>query len=332
MKCRLNLCLVFCILILGVTFLLGFARGKGYPHLECKRGYILDRKGEPLVLNKENYQAFFLIRGKSLLGEDVPPQVKPYLSGTLDLPKKGLVLLSNSLTLDEVKVLKEVKDVIIKGSMERRPLYQSLSPLIGRMAESEGYSGMEKVFEPILKNGKSVLTSLDTNFLKKIYYLNKSYKALDLNGVALFSLKTGELIGYYGQGEKNFLEEPILIAKEDFPAKIKKVNWELGSYEAREEGNLLRITPLHLVKAYLARVCGSEFEPTILPQEDSRCPSISEPLELESLIAYGKERWLYLKIKGEFIYVLTGILKSEEGKPFLLEDIKKDFSFLIKLL
>lgn len=332
MRCRFNLCLVLCILVLGITFLVGLAKGRGYPLLEGKRGYILDRKGEPLVLNKENYQAYFLIRGKSLLGDDIPPQVKPYLSGTLDLPKKGLVLLSNSLSLDEVKVLREVKDVIIKGSMERRPLYQSISPLLGRIAESEGLSGMEKAFESILKNGKSVLTSLDTNFLKKMYYLNKSYPAFNLNGLALFNLKTGELIGYYGQGEKEFLEEPILIAKEYFPAKIKKVNWELGSYEAKEEGNLLKITPLHLVKAYLIRVCGVEFEPTLLPQDTLRCPSFLEPIELENLIPYGEKRWLYIKIKGEFIYVLSGALTPEEGKLFSWEDMQKNLATLVKLL
>ncbi len=330
MKLRFDICLILCALVLGVTFLLGFAKGKGYPHLSCKRGYILDRKGEPLVLNKENYQAYFLIRGKSLLGEDVPDQVKPYLTGTLDLPKKGLILLSNTLSLEEVKVLSGVKDVIIKGSTERRPIYEGLRAILGRTTESEGLTGMEKAFESSLKEGKSILTSLDTNFLKRIYYLSKTYQNLNLNGFALFSLKTGELLGYYGQEEKDFLEKAILIPKEHLPARVKKVTWEIGSHDAKEEGNLLRITPLHIVKAYFTKLCEVEFEPTLLPQENPRCQALSEPEERELFLLLGDERWLYFGIKGENLYVLSGTLKPQEERTFTLEDLKKNLLTLVK--
>ncbi|MFN4196871.1 MAG: hypothetical protein ACK4FM_02555, partial [Caldimicrobium sp.] len=190
MKCRCNLCLILALIILFLVILFNFEKGSGYYTSKSKRGYILDRNGEPLVIYKESFQAYYLIPRRNFLGSDVPEEIKAYLPKPLDLPKKGLVLLSDSLTLEEKEKLAKVKNVSIRRNVEREILLEGLDPLIGITAGDKGISGIEKVLEGKLLKGESVFISIDTHYLNKVYNLINMYPSYNIKGIAQFDLKT----------------------------------------------------------------------------------------------------------------------------------------------
>lgn len=315
----------------------GFSPGKGFSpafeEFDVKRGYLLDREGEPLILNKEIFKAYLILKGKSLLGRDWPEELRPYIKNPLDLPEKGLYLLSENLSFEEVKKLKKVENVVIKGELERKPLFEGLKPLIGEVSEGKGISGLEKTFDPLLKKGESVFTSLDAKILKRIYYINKNFENFFIEGIALFKLSTGELVGYYSRGEKQWLEKRIFLSQKELIGKIENVRWELGSLEKRENNFLVEMTPLHMIKAFLREACGKPLEPTIIPKKKDLC----EPLEREIDAFYLIENsgdWIYFTSKSNLLYVLFGTLSmdKEENSNEKFEKFKSNLQYLVRNL
>jgi len=309
MKCRINICLLGAIIILLFTLFLGFSTGKGmyYKMNEAvKRGYILDRNGEPLVINRESFKAYLILKGSSLLGKDIPDEIRPYLPKTLDLPKKGIILLAENLNLDEAKRLSKVENVIVKGFLERKALFEELSPLLGQVQHEEGISGLEKSFNEFLKEGKSLLTSLDLKFQKKVYHLNRNHKNFTLAGIALLKVTTGEVLAYSGKDKE----------------------WVTGE----EIGGVF---PKTLIETHLKEICEKNFEITLLPKKEELCkPSEVEVEELK--LDERHKKFLYLYRKGEFLVVLLGELKKEESSSQFegskLESLKKELHYLAQLL
>jgi len=333
MKCKPNLYLAIAIFIVGLTLFFGLATGKGanpaWERVVQKRGYLLDRQGEPLVVNKERFKAYLLLKGDTLLGREWPKELQPYLNRPLDLPKKGLVLLSENLSLEEVKKLRGLENVIIKGEIERKPLFQELKPLIGDLLEDKGFSGLEKAFDPLLREGKSVLTSLDLNFLKKIYYISKNLGDVNLKGVSIFKVSTGELLGYYASSEKDWLEEELPLSERALPVKIDSVNWNLGASSVGIQGVSGKICPLHLVKALLTETCGRPIDPTLLPQREETCQPLEETKEyLYRLSEQGD--FLYALKERNWLFLFWGAPVKVEGKGPDFERLKKNLQYLAK--
>ncbi len=313
MRCKLNFCSIIAFFILGLAFFYGLSSGRGLNpsgELKVKRGYLLDREGEPLVINKENFKAYLILKGESLLGRDWPAEIQPYLKRPLEIPKKGLFLLSESLTLEEVKKLEKVENVVIKGEVERKTIFEGLKPLIGDVSGGEGISGLEKTFDPLLKKGQSVMTSLDAKFIKRIYSLNKNYGEFFLKGIALFRISTGELIAYYSQGENEWLERKISFA-EEYTGKGGKVE-----------------TPLSLVKNCLAELCEKPVNPTFLPIKEKLCEPSEKELEYLFFLKDSRE-WIYLARKGDLLHVLFGGLPEKE-KTYSFEKLKNNLQYLVK--
>ncbi|MGC8965211.1 MAG: hypothetical protein ACP5KO_00160 [Caldimicrobium sp.] len=312
----------------------GLSSGKGFnsfsEELNVRRGYLLDREGEPLIINKENFKAYLLLKGKSLIGTDWPKEIKPYIKNPLDLPEKGLYLLSENLTLDEVKKLKKVENVIIKGELERKLLFEGLRPLIGEVAEGEGISGLEKIFDPYLKRGDSILTSIDTKIQKKVYCLNINYQRFRIEGLAVFKLSTGELLAYYSQGGRNWLEKRIALSTRDFQSKVDKVTWELGSLAIKEDRATMEITPLHIIKALMTEACGKPLDPTILPKKGEAC--IPSEREMDALyLLKDLEEWFYFTRKGDILYAFYGNFSLNE-KEYTPETLKNNLKYLVRNL
>ncbi|MEZ0344079.1 MAG: hypothetical protein ABWJ99_04685 [Caldimicrobium sp.] len=332
MRCKFSLCSIIAFFILGLTLFYGLSSGRGfYPstELKVKRGYLLDRKGEPLVINKENFKAYLILKGESPLGRDWPKEIQLYLKNPLEIPKKGLFLLSERLTLEEVKKLEKIENVVIKGDLERKPLFEGLKPLIGEVSGGEGISGLEKVFDPVLKKGESVITSLDSKFLKRVYYLNKNYGEFFLKGIAQFRISTGELIAYYSQGEKDWLERQLLLGK-DYLGVRDKVVWELDNSKNIERPSSSGITPLYLIKAYLTEACGKPIYPTLLPKDKELCSPSEKEIEFFYYLK-DSEEWIYLTKKDDFLYVFLGGLSVNE-EEYSFERLKNNLQYLVKKL
>lgn len=332
MRCKLNFCSIIAIFILGLTLFYGFSSGRGInPSVEfkVKRGYLLDREGDPLVVNKENFRAYLILKGDSSLGRDWPKEIQPYIKTPLEIPKKGIILLAENLTLEEVKKLEKIKNVIIKGELERKLLFEGLKPLIGEVSYGAGISGLEKAFDSLLKRGESVITSLDSKFLKKVYHLNKNYGEFFLKGIALFRISTGELIAYYSEEEEDWLERPVLINK-NYLSETNQVVWEHDIFKNLERSSSPGITPLFLIKAFLTEACGKDLTPTLLPKDKELC--IPSERELEHFYNLkDSEEWIYLTRKGNLLYAFFGKLSGNK-EEFSFERLKNNLQYLASKL
>lgn len=335
MRCKLNLCFILALIILFMVILFNFDKGSGYYTSKAKRGYILDRKGEPLVINKESFQAYYLIQGRNFLGRDVPEEIKPYLPRLLDLPVKGLILLSESLTLEEKEKLAKVKNVSIRGNVERKILFEGLEPLIGITAGDKGISGVEKVLDGKLLKGENIILSLDTHYLNKVYNLIKMYSSYNVKGVAQFDLKTGELRSYYSKDKKEWLSMsfPVRIAWEmHVPGVVK---WELGEYKVQKNGENWHLTPLHLISSYFSLACGKAFNPTVLVREENLCPEIIHKGEaLFYLLSDEKEssgikRWFFFYPSGETLFVITGEMEPNQSGEINWQSFKENLKYIL---
>ncbi|MCS7150337.1 MAG: hypothetical protein RMI93_06325 [Caldimicrobium sp.] len=328
-----NICLLFAIFLVFFTLIFNISKGSSSYFKETKRGYLLDRYGEPLVINKENFQAYLLMKGKSLFGKDVPDEVKPYIQETLELPKKGLLLISEGLTQDEVYKLQNVKNVIIKGEIRRKVLYPEMRALIGSTLGGEGLSGLEKAFNKELKGIDSKSTSLDLNLCKRIYNYARKWGPNFPTDVAIFKRETGELLAFYSIDEKVFLMEPLVIRENILNKVPKETLWELGKAEYKKEGNFLRLTPLHIVQSFLEEDCGKIINPTLTPLKEKLCDRLT--LERENLYLYlsHNKRWLSFITKDDYLLVLSGYLPSEEKdeEPFW-QRLKKEHDHLVNLM
>lgn len=332
MKCKNNFCLIITALILFLTVLFNFEKGRSYYSMFEKRGYILDRKGEPIVMDKESFQAYYLIKGKSVLGEDFPEEIKPYLPKILDLPDRGLILLSENLTIDEVKRLSKIKNVSIRRTIERKILYKGLRPLIGDVAGDRGLMGLEKVYDYKLQRGESIITSLDINLQKKISNITKTYASYNIKGIAQFRIKTGELISYWSNEGKDWLTAPLYI-QNNLPFSVpERVSWELGSYEIMKHQKGLLITPLHLVFAYLNKSCDIPVNPTLIYQNVEICREIKEMMQEIFLVFPENRFWLFLYPKGDFLYILKGDWDPSPSEDISWEKFSQNLKYIVDTL
>lgn len=331
MKCKGNFCLILSLLIFLLTLLFNFEKGRSYYFTQGRRGYILDRKGEPLVINKESFQAYYLIKGKSFLGEDFPKEIKPYLPKILDLPEKGLILLSENLTLDEVQRLSKVKNVSIRSSIERKVLNEGIRSLLGETTGDKGLLGLEKVYDYKLQRGESIITSLDMNLLKRVYSITKAYASYHFKGMAQFKLTTGELISYWSLEGKDWLTDPLFL-QNDLPFQVpERVSWELGSYEVIKQPKW-QITPLHLVFAYLNKSCGVPVNPTLIYKKEEVCSEIKEKMEELFLFFPENKSWVFLYPREGILYVLKGEVNPSQSEFFSWEKFTQNLKYIVEIL
>ncbi len=332
MRYKKNLYFIAALLILMLTPIFNLEKGRSYNFAQAKRGFILDRKGEPLVINKETFQAYYLFQGKKFLGQDVPEEVKPYLPKILDLPERGFIKLSENLSQEEVEKLGKIKNVSIKNSLERKLLFKGMQALIGETMGNKGLFGLELLYDSLLQRGESVRTSLDTNLLKKGYNLINKYSSYRFKGLAQFKMKTGELISYYSSEAKDWLGEPFTI-QADFNLNIpEKITWELGSFTLEKSNQGLRLTPLHLVSAYLTQNCGKELIPTLILKEEISCQKLKGEREELFLILPNTKEWLLFYPKEESLYVLKGEFSTSDKEEISLDKFKQNLKYLISLL
>jgi len=288
-------CFIF--IVLYITTVKSSPIEKGLP----KRGYILDREGNPLVISRDHYRAYLLIKGKAMIGDDLSPVVRKYLAQGLNLPKKGVFLLSDSLTQEEAELLRRENNVFVEWSFERKVIHPGLEALVGRVSNQEGVAGLEKVFDDSLKQGKSLQVSLSLDTIKRISNLGK--KAKDLEEILVVK-RNGELLGFYSLFTTPFFERPFLLPPYLLPShEFSTFEWELGKQEVERDGEYLRITPLHLLQAELRRINGEKTRLTVLPRfgaEEASMKSSDFSSQEE------KEEILVLSSQEKSIHLITG--------------------------
>ena len=288
-------CFIF--IILYITTVKGTPIEKGLP----KRGYILDREGNPLVISRDHYRAYLLVKGKAMIGDDLSPVVRKYLAQGVNLPKKGVFLLSDSLTQEEAELLKREDNVFVEWSFERKVIYPGLEALIGRVSNQEGVAGLEKAFDDSLKQGKSLQVSLSLDTIKRISNLGKRVKDLE---EILVAKRNGELLGFYSLFTTPFFEKPFLLPPYLLPSyEFSTLEWEFGKQEVKKDGEYLRITPLHLVQAELRRLNGEDTRLTVLPRIGAEEATIKSS---DSSSQEAKEEILVLPSQEKSIHLLSG--------------------------
>jgi hypothetical protein len=288
-------CFIF--IVLYITTVKSSPIEKGLP----KRGYILDREGNPLVISRDHYRAYLLIKGKAMIGDDLSPVVRKYLAQGVNLPKKGVFLLSDSLTQEEAELLKRENNVFVEWSLERKVIYPGLEALVGKVRNQEGVAGLEKVFDDSLKQGKSIQVSLSLDTIKRISNLGK--KAKDLEEILVVK-RNGELLGFYSLFTTPFFEKPFLLPPSLLPSyEFSTFEWELGKQEVERDGEYLRITPLHLLQAELRRINGEKTRLTVLPRFGAEEASMKSS---DFFSQEEKEEILVLPSQEKSIHLITG--------------------------
>jgi len=262
---------IFLLLVVGI---LNFSTNKviGKPtNYQTKRGYIFDRNLKPIAISLENYKAYYLFKENSFLSSSDLAILKKYLGSTLNLPKKGVVLLSDDLSLDEVEKFKKEKNVIIEKSFKRKVLQPYLKFLVGKTFNGYGVSGLEKVFNEHLKKGKPLILSIDLNLEKKIYNIIQEF-GLPAFGIAIFNLETGELLGYLESENIKLFDNYYPLSFFNLPdKKIKNFRWALGEKPVIKEKDMMKINAWHLAKWYMDTVCNQSITPTILYTKTKIC-------------------------------------------------------------
>lgn len=320
--------LIWVFLILFIFFL-NFEKGGTYYNFSGKRGYILDRRGEPIVINKESFQAYYLTKGKSMLGQDFPDELKSYLPKLLDLPERGVILLSENFSYDEAQKLRNIKNVYIKSTMERKVLYPNLKALVGTLSNNKGLLGLEKAFDEILQRGGCLQTSLDVFSIKKLHNLIKIYPSYGIKGGAQFDMRTGELLSYYSKEGKEWLSEPLKLSNTLDINLPEKVSWELGSYELSKRENQISFTPLHLATTYLRASCDTLKNPTILFTPDIPCKDIEHEEKENFIYLEDTGEWIYLYLRGKILTLLMGEFDFDKEPELSLQKFVKNLKYII---
>lgn len=268
--------LVFLVVfIIFTTILLNFSikksGGKLISPYYVKRGYIFDRNLNPLVVTSENYKAYYVIKGNFIINSQDLSIIRKYLGNALDLPKKGIILLSEELSLDEIETLKKDKNVIIEKNFKRKTFYPYLKDVIGEVAYNEGISGLEKIFNNSLKCGNPLILSLDLNLEKKIYNTIQEFKIINY-GIAVFNIETGEVLGYLENKDTKIFESYFPLNLFGIPEKeIKSFDWTLGNNPVIIEGNIKKINMWHLAKWYMEKMCNHDISPTLIYTKFPKC-------------------------------------------------------------
>jgi len=318
---------IFCCFIFIILYITT-VKSSPIERILTKRGYILDREGNPLVISRDHYRAYLLIKGKAMIGDDLSPVVRKYLAQGVNLPEKGVFLLSDSLTQEEAELLKREDNVFVEWSLERKVIYPGLEALVGRVRNQEGVAGLEKAFDDSLKQGDSLQVSLSLDTIKRISNLGKKTKDLE---EILVAKRNGELLAFYSLSTTPFFEKPFLLPPNLLPSyEFSTLEWEFGKQEVKKEGEYLRIKPLHLVQAELRRINGEDTGLTVLPRFGAEEATIKSS---GSSSQEAKEEILVLPSQEKSIHLLSGkervILVVRNGvEPRKLLPLFKDSGLL----
>jgi len=183
-----------------------------------KRGYILDRKADPLVISFENYKAYYLLKKGRFFREKIPAVVRKYLPKTLNLPDEGLILLSENLSPEELQELKGIKNVILQRYYKRKLLYPYLGSFVGRCFNNIGISGVEKEFDELLRTGRPLRLSLDLNLEERLLSFARNLSVP--YEIAVFDLQTGEVLGFLATPPFSFKRDRLWKLVEDVFTKL----------------------------------------------------------------------------------------------------------------
>jgi hypothetical protein len=318
---------IFCCFIFIILYITT-VKSSPIERILTKRGYILDREGNPLVISRDHYRAYLLIKGKAMIGDDLSPVVRKYFAQGVNLPEKGVFLLSDSLTQEEAELLKREDNVFVEWSFERKVIYPGLEALVGRVRNQDGVAGLEKAFDDSLKQGNSLRVSLSLDTIKRISNLGKKTKDLE---EILVAKRNGELLGFYSLSTTPFFEKPFLLPPYLLPSyEFSALEWEFGKQEVKKDGEYLRITPLHLVQAELRRINGEDTGLTVLPRFGAEEATIKSS---GSSSQEAKEEILVLPSQEKSIHLLSGkervILVVRNGvEPRKLLPLFKDSGLL----
>jgi len=318
---------IFCCFIFIILYITT-VKSSPIERILTKRGYVLDREGNPLVISRDHYRAYLLIKGKAMIGDDLSPVVRKYLAQGVNLPEKGVFLLSDSLTQEEAELLKREDNVFVEWSLERKVIYPGLEALVGRVRNQDGVAGLEKAFDDSLKQGNSLQVSLSLDTIKRISNLGKKTKDLE---EILVAKRNGELLAFYSLSTTPFFEKPFLLPPNLLPSyEFSTLEWEFGKQEVKKEGEYLRIKPLHLVQAELRRINGEDTGLTVLPRFGAEEATIKSS---GSSSQEAKEEILVLPSQEKSIHLLSGkervILVVRNGvEPRKLLPLFKDSGLL----
>ncbi|WP_028840869.1 hypothetical protein [Thermodesulfobacterium hveragerdense] len=306
--CFLGIFLFFLVLVLN--FSVEKVTGKSSLP-EVKRGYIFDRNYEPLVITLENYKAYYVIKNNNWMAESIPEVVKVYLPSTLNLPKKGIILLSEDLTLDEVERLARESSVLIEKSFKRKILVPEIDFLIGETFNGYGVSGLEKRFDVSLQKGESLVLSLDLKKEKRFLNLKKQLETNYQLGLAEIDLSTGEVLAYVDEKETPLFEEAYPSSVFGISNKNQKTTlWGLGEY-------------------FLASLCGQNISIDFVKKNKKVCnPELKNFSKDKMMFLFDKSVVrVYFKENKMLIVVLKEKENPSEEKKVSLSSERFDYLF-----
>ncbi len=274
MKKQQNFLLFLSLFLLLVALVINFSAekvtGKSSGH-KTKRGYIFDRNLHPIAISLENYKAYYYIKNNFFLSSSDLEILKKYLGSTINLSKKGIILLSEDLSLEEVERLKKEKNVIIEKTFKRKLLQPYLKTLVGETFNGYGVSGLEKVFDEKLSMGEPLILSIDLNLEKKIYNIIHNLN-LPAFAIAIFDLYTGEVLGYMESENARLFDNYYPLSFFGLPpTEIKTFKWILGEKPVLKEKNITKINTWHIAKWYMDKVCNGSLIPTVLRSQTKVC-------------------------------------------------------------
>ncbi len=296
------------------VFLLLFASNFAIPKVKektnfpgIKRGAILDRNYEPIAISAEFYKAYYLVKDR-FFGQKLSPSVSKYLPSLLELPKKGLVLLTDKLDLKEVEVLKKEKNVFVESYYVRDILQPCTKFLIGEVVNDFGISGLEKIFNDVLKDGNWIRISLDMKLQKNLcdkFEETKSFSAV------VVDLKSGEFLAYLDLPENSYFTQLFPVSDFNLSSEeISSFRWELGEIKPVSENSQIKITPLHILKWFFNKICNNNYDLTILPRTPI-CQHSTEVSFKFPLSFFSQNKILYLDFKkNKLIMLITEIEKD----------------------
>lgn len=287
MKKKQNLLLLLSLFLFLVLLIINFSAervtGKA-PDCKVKRGYIFDRNLNPIAVSLEKYRAYYFIKNTSSLSHADLEILKKYLGSTLNLSKKGIIHLSDDLSLEEVERLKNKKNILIEETFERKVLQPYLKFLIGETFNKIGVSGLEKTFNAHLSEGKPLILSLDLNLEKKIYNIIYNLK-LSAFEIAVFDLETGELLSYLKSENSRLFDNYYPLNFFGIPSsEVRDLDWALGKNPVLKEENIPKINAWHVAQWYMDKICKGLIKPTILFTKNKAC---------QPELKISKEKYIY---------------------------------------
>ena len=322
--CRVLLLLSFLVLCIVVVSNLFADRVKENPSaISKKRGYILDRNFHPIAITIARYKAYYLLNN-DFFWDRIPSEVRKYIKNTINLPKKGLLLLSDDLSPEEVQRLSKVDRVVIERGFKRVVLQPFMKFLIGETFDGLGISGVEKAFDNTLRKGDAVVLSLSLPLEKRLYLVSKKFKDCKFSA-ALFYIPTGEILAYIDSPHSPMFSK--IFPEKTFGLNIKGVAnfvWEPGYFQ-----NVMKPTDgvnlWYLAKLYMDSICDRNINPTILYKRTREvCNTKISSFEKEFYI---NNTIVKVWIKGKKL-LIAGVKPEKQAED--LETIEKRLNLVAK--